>query len=288
MKAKKIIIGVVVVVALIILSQSIVITSENEYSVVKEFGKIEEIRTDAGISFKIPFTQSIQKIPSNILLYDLSTSDVITKDKKTMITDSYVTWKISNPVKFAQSLNASVTNAESRIDVAVYNAMKTIIGSLTQSELITGRDGDLSERVFKNIGSSMDQYGINLLTIETKHLDLPDTNKEAVYERMISERENIATSYTAEGNSEANQIKNTTTNEINVMISNANLEAEKLIAEGESEYMKILANAYSNKERSDFYNFKRALDAAKESLAGDNKTLILSKDSPLAQIFYQN
>ena len=118
--------------------------------------------------------------------------------------------------------------------------------------------------------------------------DLPDSNKDAVYERMISERENIATTYTAEGNSEANQIKNTTNNEINVMLSNANLEAEKLIAEGESEYMKIMQEAYSNKERSEFYTFVRSLDAAKASLKGDNKTLILSKDSPLAQIFYTN
>lgn len=285
---KKVIAVVVSCLALIVLSQSIVITRENEYSVIKEFGKINSIRTESGISLKVPFTQSIQKIPSNILLYDLSTSDVITKDKKTMITDSYVTWKITDPTKFAQSLNSSVTNAESRIDIAVYNSMKTIIGSMSQNELITGRDGELSSKVFNSIGNTMDSYGIELLTIETKHLDLPDSNKDAVYERMISERENIATTYTAEGNSEANQIKNTTNNEINVMLSNANLEAEKLIAEGESEYMKIMQEAYSNKERSEFYSFVRALDAAKASLKGDNKTLILTKDSPLAQIFYNN
>ncbi|WP_310605371.1 protease modulator HflC [Anaerosporobacter sp.] len=285
---KKIIIGVVALLAVITLSQSIVITREDEYSVVKQFGKIKNTRTEAGISFKVPFIQSTQKIPSNILLYDLSTSDVITKDKKTMITDSYVTWQISDPVTFAQTLNASVTNAESRIDIAVYNAMKTIIGSMSQNDLITSRDGELSTKVFSNIGSTMNQYGIRLLTVETKHLDLPDSNKEAVYERMISERENIATTYTAEGNSEANQIKNTTNNEINVMLSNANLKADKLIAEGEAEYMKILEEAYSNKERSDFYSYVRSLDAAKQALSGSNKTLILSKDSPIAQIFYQD
>jgi membrane protease subunit HflC len=283
---KKIIVAAFCIVGILLLSQSIVITGENEYSVIKEFGKIESIRTEAGISFKTPFAQSVQKVPSNILLYDLSTSDVITKDKKTMITDSYVTWKISDPIKFAKTLNATVTNAESRIDVSVYNAMKNVIGSMSQSDLISGRDGVLNSQIFSSIGSSMDQYGIQILTIETKHLDLPDSNKEAVYERMISERENIATTYTAEGNSEANQIKNTTNNEIDVMLSDAELEAEKLIAEGESQYMKILEEAYSDKSRSEFYSFVRSLDAAKLSLKGDNKTLILSSDSPIAQIFY--
>ena len=105
---------------------------------------------------------------------------------------------------------------------------------------------------------------------------------------MISERENIATTYTAEGESEAKQIRNTTNNEINVMLSNANLEAQKLIAEGESEYMKILHKAYSNESKSEFYAFTRSLEAAQKSLVGKNKTLILSSDSPLAQIFYQN
>lgn len=278
---------VLLVAGFIVLCNSIVITQPNEYTLIKEFGKIKTVISEAGISFKKPFVQTADTLPSNIQLYDLSESEVITKDSKTMITDSYVTWKITDARLFAQTLNSSLSNAESRIDVAVYNAMKRIIGSMTQSELITERDGQLSEKTFENIGDSMKEYGIDILTIETKHLDLPDSNKEAVYERMISERENIATTYTAEGESEAKQIRNTTNNEINVMLSNADLEAQKLIAEGEAEYMRILSDAYADEERSEFYSFTRALDAAKTSFVGSNKTLILSSDSPLAQIFYQ-
>lgn len=274
------------VLGIFVLGNSIVITQQNEYTLIKEFGKIKAVVEECGLSFKKPFVQSTEKIPRNIQLYDLSESEVITKDSKTMITDSYVTWKITDPLKFAQTLNSSVANAESRIDVVVYNAMKRIIGSMTQSQLITERTGQLSEKTFENVGNSMNEYGIQLITIETKHLDLPDSNKSAVYERMISERENIATTYTAEGESEAKQIRNTTNNEINIMISNANLEAQKLIAEGEAEYMRILSEAYSTKERSEFYTFVRALDAAEVSFNDSNKTLILSKDSPLAEIFY--
>lgn len=290
MKKKFFISGMVavVIIALFFVRKSIVITAQDEYTLIKEFGKVKYTRSEAGLSFKNPFTQSTDTLPKSIQLYDLKSSDVITKDSKTMITDSYVTWRITNPLRFAQTLNSSITSAEGRIDVAVYNAMKRIIGSMTQAELISERNGQLSTKTFENIGNGLEQYGIELLTIETKHLDLPDSNKEAVYERMISERENIATTYTAEGESEAKQIRNTTNNEINVMLSNANLEAQKLIAEGESEYMKILHKAYSNESKSEFYAFTRSLEAAQKSLVGKNKTLILSSDSPLAQIFYQN
>lgn len=283
---KKFILALTSLVALFLLISSIVITNPDEYSLITEFGEIKNVRTESGISFKIPFVQNVEKIPANILLYDLSSSDVITQDKKTMITDSYVTWQITNPTLFSQTLNATVTKGESLIDVTVYNAMKTVIGSMTQADLISGRDGVLSKKILDNIGSSMEKYGITLISMETKHLDLPDSNKEAVYERMISERENIATTYTAEGESEAMQIRNTTNNEINIMISNANLEAEKLIAEGEAEYMRILQKAYEDDSRSEFYSFVRALDAAKVSLKGNNKTLILSSESPIAKIFY--
>ena len=131
----------------------------------------------------------------------------------------------------------------------------------------------------------MKQYGIDLICVETKHLDLPSDNKTAVFERMISERNNIAASYTAEGESEAKKIRTTTDNEIAISISKAESDAEKTIAEGEAEYMRILASAYADESRSDFYTFVRALDAAKTMLSGSNKTLILNQDSPIAQIF---
>ena len=135
------------------------------------------------------------------------------------------------------------------------------------------------------VSDSMKQYGIELLEFETKQLDLPDDNKEAVYERMISERDNIAATYTAEGSSEAKVIRNTTDKEIAIQISEAEKQAEILRAEGEQEYMRILAQAYGEEERREFYSFVRSLDALKNSMQGENKTVILSEDSPIAKIF---
>ncbi len=271
---------------LIVGSSSIVVTYENEYSLIRQFGKVDHVVSQAGISFKIPFIQSVDKLPHQTLLYDLPASDVITSDKKTMICDSYILWHITDPLKFSQTLNSSVSNAENRLDTIVYNSTKNVISSITQDDVISGRDGQLSAAIIANIGTSLDQYGIELLTCETKQLDLPDDNKAAVYERMISERDNIAATYTAEGNSEAQIIRNSTDMEVTVMISEAEKEAEILVAEGEAEYMKILSQAYNDPSKTEFYSFVRSLDALKASLKGDNKTVFLTPDSPIAQIFY--
>ena len=130
------------------------------------------------------------------------------------------------------------------------------------------------------------QMGIELLSFETKKLDLPSDNKAAVYERMISERDNIAATYTAEGSSEAQMIKNTTDKEVTVLLSEAEKQASILIAEGEAEYMRILSEAYNDESKQEFYSFVRSLDALKASMQGGNKTVILSPESPIAQIFY--
>lgn len=282
---KRIIIGAAALVVLAGVLLSLVVTKENEYTLLMRFGKISRVESKAGLSFKVPFLDTEQKLPKQLLLYDLSQSDVITKDKKTMITDSYVLWEITDPQVFSKTLNRSVSNAESRIDAAVFNATKTAISNLTQSEVIAARDGELQESIMQRIGNSMDSYGISIRLVEIKQLDLPEDNKEAVYERMISERNQIAASYKAEGDSEAKKIRNTTDKEISIMLSDAKAEAANTIAEGESEYMRILAAAYNTEERVKFYEFVRALEAAENSLTGNNKTLILPKDSPLADIF---
>ena len=265
--AKKVLLIVALFVLLIVGASSIVITRENEYSLIRQFGKIDHVVSEAGISFKIPFIETVDKLPKQIMLYDMSSSDVITSDKKTMICDSYILWHIVDPQKFAQTLNSSIMNAEGRLDAIVYNSTKNVISSTSQDDVISGRDGELSAAIIANIGNSLDQYGIKLLAFETKMLDLPSDNKAAVYERMISERDNIAATYTAEGSSEAQIIRNTTDKEVTVLLSEAEKEAAILIAEGEAEYMRILSEAYNDESKQEFYSFVRSLDALKISVS---------------------
>lgn len=287
MKKKSIfMIAVIAVLAVIIIDSGMVVTYPNEYTVIKQFGRIESIRQEPGLSMKIPFIQTAEKIENEVLLYDLAVSDVMTKDKKSMIADCFVLWKIEDPYKYTQTLSAQKSNAEFRIDTITYNSLKNVISSLSQEEVISGRDGELAKAIQDNIGNTLEQYGIKLLAVETKSLDLPDENKNAVYERMISERNNIAATYQAEGQEEAKEISNNTNAEIIVMQSEADAQAEEIIAKGEAEYMRILSEAYNDPEKADFYLFLRSLDAAKATMTGNNKTLIIDETSPIAQIFY--
>ena len=269
----------------IVLLGSVVVTKENEYKLIRQFGRVERVVDTAGDTLKLPFIQTADTLPKQILLYDLAASDVITMDKKTMLSDSYVLWRITDPLKFAQTLNSSVANAEGRIDTVVYNSVKNVISSMSQNEVISGRDGELSQAIMTNVGDSMAEYGITLLAVETKRLDLPADNKAAVYERMISERDKIAATYTAEGQAEAQKIRNTTDREIAISISDAKAQAAAITADGEAEYMRIMAEAYRDPQKAEFYSYTRSLEAARASLKGDGNTLILPADSPIARIF---
>lgn len=272
--------------AVIVLFSSMVVTYPDEYKLIKQFGEIVKVVEQPGVSFKIPFIQESASLPRQLQLYDIPKSDVITKDKKTMIADAFVLWRISDPVLFTRHLNGQVAQAQSRISATVFSSMKSVISNMDQAEIIENRDGKLALDISSNIGNSLDGYGIEVMAVETKSLDMPDDNKQSVYDRMISERNNIAASYTAEGKSSAKKILNDTSKEVSVMKSEATAEAEKIKAEGEAQYMQILSGAYNDEDKADFYNFVRSLDAAKAALSGNDNTLILDKDSPLAQIFY--
>jgi len=265
---------------------SLVVTYPNEYKLVKQFGEIVRVTDTPGISFKVPFIQEADTLPKSLQLYDIPKSDVITRDKKTMIADAFVLWHIDDPVRFTRYLNGQVAQAQARISASVFSSLKSVISNMDQADIIENRNGKLAADITANLGNTLSEYGIEVLAVETKSLDMPDDNKQAVYERMISERNNIAASYTAQGNSEAQKIRNDTDRQVQVMRSEAAKKAEILRAEGEAQYMQILSAAYNDAGKAEFYNFVRSLDAAKASMRNGNKTLMLDRSSPLVQVFY--
>ena len=162
------------------------------------------------------------------------------------------------------------------------------MGTLAQADIINMNDGAERNDIYENIATVVDTqaatYGIRVEDVKIKQFDLPDSNLNAVYTRMISERNQMAEKYTAEGNKEASLIRNEVDKTVNILISDAKAEAAKLEAEGEAEYMRLLAEAYDTEDKKDFYEFILALDALKASLTGEEKTVILDGDSELAQI----
>ena len=281
-KSTLIFVGIVI---LLTLPFSFYIVGPNEYAAVFKFGKIISVTDTPGIKYKIPSVHTVRYISKKLHLYDIPRSGVITKDKKSMIADNYVTWRVIDPVKYVQTLNAIEARARERIEAAVYNAVKNVISSMTQDEVIEARGGKLSTKIAQDSNSDIGIYGIEIVQTEVKALDLPNDNKSAVYERMISERQNIAASYTAEGNSEAQKIRNRTDREAAVKLAEAKQSADILAAEGEVEYMKILQTAYNTPEKAEFYNFLRSLDALKKSFNGKGeKIIMLDKNSELGKI----
>ena len=260
---------------------------ENEYGCTVRMSKIISTTDAPGMHFKVPFIDSVKYFPKATMLYDIPPSEVLTADKQNMTVDCYVLWNVSDPLKFYQSLG-NTTVAEERLNALTYNALKNVMGTLSQSDIINMEDGGARNDIYEGITASVDQlavnYGIKVEDVKIKRFDLPEANESAVYTRMISERKQIAEKYTADGNYEASLIRNDVDKQVNIIVSNAEAEAAKLVAEGEAEYMRMLGEAYNSQEKQDFYEFTLALDALQATLDGSEKTIILSQDSDLAQI----
>ena len=341
MKKPYVAILAVLIAAYIIGNLSAVITYPDQYKVIKTMGKISRVTTEPGFSLRVPLIQSETTISKARQLYDIAPTEIYTSDKKKMEVDAYIIWRVTDPTKFTQTLNASEASAESKISAMVYGALKTTVSATTQEELIASRDAaldkredddlhdvevqditsedlaedgqdqtqtttepgetddgmsvidentrviSLSNKIIEQLQKDYDpeQYGIEIQMVKIKKLDLPEENKDAVYNRMITERKNIAAAYKAQGESEAQKIRNTTDRETAVMLSEAEAKADQLEAEGEAEYMRILSDAYNDPDKAEYYLFVRQLDAAKKSLENGNTTLFLDSDSPLASVF---
>ena len=291
MKKRNLFLILLILLAVLVISGSFFTVREDEYACTVRFSKIISTTGEAGLHFKVPFVDSVKYFTKATQLYDIPPSEVLTSDKQNMTVDCYILWSIDDPKLFYQRLGTT-GNAEQRLDALTYNELKTVMGTLAQADIVNMEDGAKRNDIYNSIATDVDNlartYGIRVEDVKIKQFDLPESNLNAVYNRMISERNLIAEKYTADGNYEASIIRNDVDKQVNILVSNAKAEAAKLEAEGEGEYMRMLAEAYQTKDQQEFYEFTRALDALKESLTGDEKTVILDKDSKLGQILMGN
>ena len=287
MKKGLIISLIVVLLVLVAGFSSIYIVEENEYACMFRFSEIVDTEDTPGLHFKIPFVDSVEKYTKATMLYDIPPSEVLTLDKQNMTVDCYILWSISDPQQFYRAVGTT-TVAEERLNAITYSVLKRSMGTLAQADIINMEDGSERNEIYEGIAAIVDEqaavYGIHVEDVKIKQFDLPDSNLNAVYQRMISERNQMAAGFTADGNKEASLKRNEVDQTVNIMISNANADAAKLVADGEAEYMRLLAEAYDSPEKREFYEFMLALDALKQSLTGEEKTVILDADSELAKI----
>lgn len=284
---KTIIIAVIALALIILIGNSVYTVEENQYACTFRFSEIVNTVDAAGLQIKIPFLDTVKYFSKATQFYDIPPSEVLTSDKQNMTVDCYVLWEISDPQQFYRALGTTA-KAEERLNAITYNALKTAMGTLAQADIINMNDGAERNEIYEGIASTVDSqtsaYGIRVQDVKIKQFDLPDSNLNAVYSRMISERNQMAEKYTADGSYEASIIRNEVDKQVNIIVSNAEAEAAKLEAEGEAEYMRLLGAAYDTQDKKEFYEFTLALDALKQSLTGEEKTVILDEDSELAKI----
>ena len=264
--------------------QNIRVNEVHQHVLIRRFGEVIDNRTvtEPGIYFKTPFIEDTVEVYTGERLYDLPVTPVITSDKKNMMTDAFMTWKVENSKRFYSEVGSSEAGTK-KLDDAVYSGIKKTISATTQEEVIAGKDGRLSKSIMDNT-RSMEGFGIKINTLDIKGLDLPEENKESVYQRMIAERQAITAKYTASGDKTLSVTKAQVDAESRQIVSEANKKAAEINADGEKQYYEILRDAYhASPDKEDFYKYWIRIEALRHSLTGGG-TIQISEDNPLYQI----
>ena len=262
---------------------SIFIVDETEQVVVLQFGKPVRIITEPGLHIKVPFPIQEKNVFENRLLeYDSPPEEILSKDKKSLIVDNYVRWKIVDPLQFLKTVQA-IPTALSRMDDIVYSELRRELGTHDMVEIITENREELMETVTVASNRATQDYGIEVVDVRIRRVDLPSQNEESIYARMDAERKRQANKFRSEGEEEAQKIRATTDRDKTIILADAYKQAERIRGEGDAKAVEVYADAYSADPKS--YEFVRTLDAYKKII--DDKTmLVLPSDSRLFKLLF--
>lgn len=276
---------VIVIILLAIFLSSLIVVKEGEYKVIRQFGEVVRIVKTPGLTYKIPFIQSVTTLPKYQMTYDVTEAEINTKDKKRMLIDNYAIWRIEDPKKMITNAR-TVEKAESRMEEFIYSVVRSELGQLNYDEIINDEKssrGSLNDRITEKVNELLgnDHYGIVVTDVRMKRTDLPSENEQSVFTRMISERESKAQEYLSMGDAEKNRIEADTDREVQELLSKAKAEAESIRAEGEAEAARIYNQAFS--KDPEFYSMFRTLESYKKTI-NDQTVIVLPSDSPYARL----
>ncbi|CAH1197673.1 Modulator of FtsH protease HflC [Paenibacillus plantiphilus] len=284
MSKRAIIIALSSVVAVILVFSSMYIVKEGEYKVVLKFGEAVRVSESPGLRFKIPFIESVKSLPKYQMTYDSNPTSILTKDKKPIIVDNYTVWRIVDVEKFLQSVQ-SVTTGVQRIDEAVYNTVRRKLSEINYDNIISENTerGNINDEITKEVSTALerDNYGIKIIDVRIKRTDLPEGNKQSVYNRMISDRQSIAARYLSEGDEESRKITSKADRAAVELIAQAEADAKKIVAQGEQEAAKIYNESYGKDPQ--FYSFYRTLESYVTTMKNE-PVIIMPIESPYAKI----
>lgn len=278
MKTK--IISLVSVLLLIVIFNGMYQVSEVEYAVVLRFGRpVGDSISSAGLNFKVPFIDDVLKFDKRILEFDSEPKELITQDKKTIIVDNYSKWRILDPLLFLQSVR-TLGEAQKRLDDIIYSELRQVLGQHDLLEIIAYKREEIMELTNESSRDKLKEFGIELIDVRIKRVELPEENEVNIYRRMETQRQEEAKRYRAEGQEEALEIVSKADKEKSIILSQAYRESQIIRGEAEKEAAKIYAEVYN--QNIEFYRFIRTLESYEKILGekGNNK-LIIGTDSEL-------
>ena len=267
---------IVLIVAILFLANlSLFIVDETKQAIVLQFGKPIRTISEPGLSWKIPFIQNVVFFEDRLLVYDAAPTEIITKDKKTLIIDNYARWKIIDPLMFLQTVR-DLNGAQARLDDIIYSELRVDLGLFDMSEIVSERREGIMKRVTEISNEKANTYGIEIVDVRIKRVDLPPENEKYIFDRMKAERERIAMQYRAEGQEESAKIIAETEREKTVILAEAYKTVQTLKGEGEAESIRIYAESFN--QDPEFYKFYRTLESYRLTFI-DKTTVLLSTDS---------
>ena len=277
--AKSIVVVSLLVLAAILLPQTLFIVNQTQQALVIQLGHPLDKVYKAGLHIKLPFIQNVVYFDARILDYDARPAEALTSDLKSIVLDNYARWKIEDPLQFYRTMRTEA-NAQARLDAVIYSQMRAHIGRHTLTEVVADERTSIMESVTEKASQQMKEFGISIVDVRIKRTDLPAENQRAIFDRMRAERERQATQYRSEGAEEATKIRSTAEKERALILADASKKAQVLRGEGDAEAARIYAEAFSR--APEFFSFQRGLEALRKSL-GENTRMVLTPDSPLLQ-----
>ena len=281
MKVPKFIVPAIVV-AGVILFQSLFIVKEINQAIVLQFGDPKKIISEAGLNFKLPFIQNVVFLDKRVLNLDNPPEEVIASDQKRLIIDAITRFQIVDPLKFYISVGNERV-ARSRLSTIINSRIRGVLGTQDLATLLSTERTKQMTIIRNDVNEEAKGFGIKIIDVRIKRADLPPANSDAIYKRMQTERQREAKEFRAQGAEIAAKITSTADKDVTVLIANAKKQSEIMKGEGDGQRNKIFADAFGKDPQ--FFAFYRAMQAYESALIGGETSLILSPDSAFFKFF---
>lgn len=273
---------VVLGIAAVVAYLTLFTVSQTQQALLLEFGRPKRVITEPGLQYKIPFIQNVVLFDKRILDIDTASQEVIASDQKRLVVDAFARYKIVNPLLFFQSV-ANEQGANSRLGALLESSLRRVLGAASFATVVRDKREELMRTILSQVNKEAGPFGISVVDVRIKRVDLPEANMQAIYRRMQTERQRQAAEFRAEGEGASRRIRGTADREVTVIKADATGESSRIRGNGDAEKNRIFAEAFG--QDPDFFAFYRSMQAYEGALKPGDTRLLLSPDSQFFQYF---